>query len=141
MIRALLALVAVATAATTAPLARTVPRSPESAAFRIFTWNEEQYSGDCVETTAKLRLASDGSARLDATTYTRSPRTGSVWHAVFTLTDKAGTSLGELKWDSPKMGEGNVSGDPPLRFNWSGQGTFDGTKLDAVASVKYTHSC
>lgn len=120
-----MALLAGAPAASAAPGLR--PLDVKSA-----VWGQ-LHNGDCQQDNGTIVLRSDGTGTFSATTLTYQTHSGDVWHTDLDFYTTAGTHLfSKGTFDSPTMDDGN----PPPKYNWFRNFTYDASLYGAVNIFK-----
>lgn len=110
-----------------------------------FTWPELKkgccappYNGDCHQIEGTLTLQSDGKAHFSCVTWTDQTHSGDHWWAGFQLLDHSGVTLHTQPYhQGPRMDDGN----PPPRYRWSFDFTFDPAIYGQVTQARQSFKC
>jgi hypothetical protein len=103
-----------------------------TAAEKSATWGS-LHVGDCQQDNGTIIVRADGTGHWSATTLTYHTHSGDIWHSNFDFYTTAGFRLfGAGQFNSPRMNDGN----PPPRYFWTGDFTFNPADFNGVDIFK-----
>jgi hypothetical protein len=119
----------------------TEPANTEAAPLLLqtksFNWGS-LHRGDCEQDGGRILFHSDGTGTFTCTTLTYHTHSGDVWHDNFTVKGSNGAAFFSTPtFNSPTMNDGN----PPPKYSWSAQFSFQPQFFSGIAQVSQNCSC
>ena len=122
---------------TKAPEATEAGTTLQTLQTKVLTW-AELHRGDCQQDAARIMFHSDGTGTFSCTTLTYQTHSGDYWRASFAVKGANGAVLFSLgQFSSPRMSDGN----PPPKYPWSAQFSYNPDFFQAISSASQNCSC
>ncbi len=111
--------------------------APAVVQSKVFHWGS-LHRGDCEQDGGTITFHSDGTGTFTCTTLTYQTHSGDYWRASFTIKGSNGAVLfGTPTFSSPRMSDGN----PPPKYTWAAQFSFQPDWFQGIANVSQNCSC
>ena len=111
--------------------------APKVVQSKVFTYGSLHH-GDCEQDGGSITFHSDGTGTFVCTTLTYKTHSGDTWRAEFAVKGSNGATLfSTATFAGPRMNDGN----PPPKYHWAAQFSFEPDWFQGIASVTQNYSC